>query len=99
MCIDIFPNALDQSATEAPSSSTTVSTTKKLKFQDKIPTDLKNILTTVDPDLKPNIKVAKASGKDAHKLAAKTSLAKVIKHKGEDSPGEKFKNSFWIYLT
>jgi hypothetical protein len=55
--------------------------------QDKIPSDLRTILTTVDPDLKPNIKVAKASGKDAHKLAAKTSLAKVIKHKGDDSPG------------
>jgi hypothetical protein len=60
-----------------------VSKLKKI-FQDKIPSDLRTILTTVDPDLKTNIKVAKASGKEAHKLAAKTSLARVIKHKGED---------------
>ena len=58
-----------------------------MSFQDKIPSDLKTILTTVDPELKPNIKVAKATGNNAHKLAAKQSLAKVIKHKGEDSPG------------
>jgi hypothetical protein len=44
-------------------------------------------LEDVDPDLKGNIKVAKATGEDAHKLAAKTSLARVIKHKSEESPG------------
>jgi hypothetical protein len=37
---------------------------------------------------KTNIKVAKASGKEAHEFAAKTSLARVIKHKGDDSPGD-----------
>ena len=58
-----------------------------LWHQDKIPSDLKTILTTVDPELKPNIKVAKATGNNAHKLAAKQSLAKVIKHKGDDSRG------------
>ena len=47
-------------------------------------------MNTVDPDQKTNIKVAKASGSEAHKLAAKTSLARVIKHKGEDSPGKKY---------
>lgn len=48
---------------------------------------MKPLLEDVDPNLKTNIKVAKANGKDAHKLAAKTSLARVIKHKSEESPG------------